>query len=223
MSFCVSRNYHAPQGSAERQLNPLYRSLVNASVTDPLKLSRESLQRLLAYHQVSPVFLEFLDVYGSLSAVDRELRFSSFRTETCLADAEPGSIIDGLRRSGRRYQMCYNLKSVFEKDDSGQKTWKIRQSAFHHQFDVGSGTQLWIFGDPHAAIKERIGTSVSDRRNHLSKFDTVAHSFKSSLDIHLDIGRWSMTGWRRHIAFLEEKVDELVKAPRERRWSICKY
>lgn len=155
------------------------------------------------------MFLEFLDVYGSPSAVDRELRFSSFRTETCLADADPGNVIDGLRRSGRRYQMCYNLKSVAFKKGNEQ-LWKIRQSAFHHQLDVGSGTQLWIFGDPHAAIKERIGNSVSDQRNHLSKFDTVAHSFKTSLDVHLDIGRWSMTGWRRYIAFLEERVEELV-------------
>ncbi|KAK7911646.1 hypothetical protein PG985_014127 [Apiospora marii] len=183
-------------------------SLVNDSVTFPLKITLKSLQRLLSYHQVSPVFLDFLDVYGSPSAVDRELRFSSFRTETCLVDAEAGSIVDGLRRSGRRYQMCYNLKSVVEKR-STEQTWKIRQSAFHHQFDVGTGTQLWIFGDPHEAIKERIANSISDQRNHLSKFDSVSSSFKTSLDVHLDIGRWSMTGWRKHIASLEERVEKL--------------
>ncbi|KAK6836323.1 hypothetical protein PG987_006818 [Apiospora arundinis] len=195
-------------------------SLVNDSVTHPLHITLKSLRRLFAYHQVSPIFLEYLDVYGSPSAEDRELRFSSFRTETSLVDAKVGSIIDGLRRSGRRYQMCYNLKTVAEKDlsenkdekkkkDPSEKSWKIRQSVFHHQFDVGSGTQLWIFGDPHAAIKDRVANLVSDQVNHLSRFDSVRASFKTSLEVHLDIGRWSTTGWRSHIASLETKVEGL--------------
>ncbi|KAK7953296.1 hypothetical protein PG996_014187 [Apiospora saccharicola] len=188
-------------------------SLVNDSVTHPLKISLKSLQRLLAYHQVSPLFLDFLDVYGSQWAKDRELRFSSFRTETCLINSEAGSIVDGLRRSGRRYQVFYNLKSVSEKPGNAQSgielSWKIRQSAFHHQFDVGTGTQLWIFGDPHEAIKERISNLIPEQRNHLPKFDTVPASFKTSLDVHLDIGHWSMTGWRRYIAYLEERVEKL--------------
>lgn len=153
-------------------------------------------------------------MYGSPSAEDRELRFSGFRSEINLQNPEKGTIIDDLRRSGRRYQLCYNLKTVVLKS-SDQKgpvagLWKIRQAAVHHQLDIGSGTQLWLFGDPHAAIKERISEIVNDQRNHRGKFETIPASFKSSLDVHLGIARWSTGGWRQHILSLEETIENLV-------------
>ena len=161
---------------------------------------------------MTPVFLDFLDVYGSPSAEDHGLRFSGFRSETCLQDPENGLVIDGLRRSGRRYMICYNLKTVVRKsdDETGPGKWKIRQAAIHHQFDVGSGTQLWLFGDPHAAMKDRMSDVVNSNRNHRSSFDTIPASFRSSLDVHLAVARWSTEGWKQHIQSLEKTMVNLV-------------
>ncbi len=173
-----------------------------------------SLQRLLSYHQVLPYFLDFLDVYGSPSAEDRDLRFSGFRSEIYLNNPEKGTIIDDLKRSGRRYQLCYNLKTVVQKsiDQKGPVVGlrKIRQAAVHHQLDIGSGTQLWLFGDPHAAMKGVVTEIVNDQRNHRNKFETIPASFKTSLDVHLGIARWSTEGWRQHILSLEETIENLV-------------
>ena len=142
------------------------------------------------------------------------MRFSGFRSEVYLQNPEKGVIIDDLKRSGRRYQLCYNLKTVVLKSldpkDPVAGLWKIRQAAVHHQLDIGSGTQLWIFGDPHAAMKDIIREVVNDQRNHRNKFETIPASFKSSLDVHLGIARWSTEGWRQHILSLEETIDNLV-------------
>jgi hypothetical protein len=159
--------------------------------------------------------LDFLDVYGKPSAQDRELRFSGFRTETYLQNPDAGTIIPDLNRSGRRYQICYNLKTVVKKPPTDQHaatgSWKIRQEVIIHQFDVGSGTQLWIYGDPHAVIKDRIRVAVSDRKDHKDKFETVSQSFTSSFNIHLEGARWSTEGWRLYIVDLEETIENLVR------------
>ncbi|KAF7531297.1 hypothetical protein G7054_g8991 [Neopestalotiopsis clavispora] len=189
--------------------------LLSDSVTSPLSISAKSASRLMTYHQVSPNFFDFLDVYGSITADNRELRFSGFRSELYLTNPEPGLIMPELGRSGRHFQINYNLKTVAFKEkieDSGpvSSLWKIRQAAIHHQFDVGSGVQLWIYGDPHAALKDRVAEIVSDQRNHKEKFDTMCSSFKSSLKVHLQSARWSTEGWRQYILSLEDTVQKLT-------------
>jgi hypothetical protein len=191
------------------------RFLLADSVTSPLQVSSKSALRILTYHQVSPNFLDFLDVYGSPTADDRDLRFNGFKTETYLSNPEQGTILPKLRRSGRCYQMSYNLKTVAFKVDVKtpgpvRSLWKIRQAAIHHQFDVGSGVQLWIYGDPHAAMKDRIVDIFSDQRNYKEKFDSVSASFASSLRVHLQSTTWATEGWRQYILSLEETVENLV-------------
>ncbi len=153
-------------------------------------------------------------MYGSPHAIDRDLRFSGFRSETYLQNPDFATIIDSLGRSGRRYQLCYNLKTVVLKRYCKQGPvvglWKIRQAAIHHQLDIGCGTQLWIFGDPHAAIKDRISEVFNDQINHRDKVVDILASFQSSLGVHLEIARWSTGGWRQHILSLEETVENVV-------------
>ncbi|KAI1870993.1 hypothetical protein JX265_006033 [Neoarthrinium moseri] len=142
----------------------------------------------------SPNFFDFLDVYGSPTADDRELRFNGFKSEICLSNPAPGAILPDLGRSGRCFQLSYNLKTVALKDKSSTGTvpssWKIRQAAIHHQFDVGSGTELWIYGDPHGSMKDRIAEIV--------------------LNIHIQAARWSTEGWRQYILSLEDTVERLT-------------
>lgn len=192
------------------------RSLLADTIFAPLNISTISAFKLMTYHQVSPNFFEFLYVYGSGGGTDREIRFSSFRTEINLANVEPGLALPELGRSGRRYQICYNIKTaahneLVKKQEPGQSLWQIRQAAIHHQFDVGSGNQLWIFGDPHADLKHRIAENVSDQSNHKDKFGTISASFQSSLGIHLKAANWSTEGWRQYILCLEKALEDLVR------------
>lgn len=183
--------------------------LVSDSVTEPLKISLKSLQRIFTFHQISPNFLEFLDVYGMPEAEDQEMRFCGFRTEVHLWDSDPASTIPDLNRSGRRYDVCYNLKTVKRKDKNSRR-WKIRQEAIYHQFDIGTGTQCWVFGDPHAAMKERLSRLFHESLDHSSRFSSISESFNSSLDVHMEAARWSNGDWRSHMACLEKEIQELV-------------
>ncbi|OLN86219.1 hypothetical protein CCHL11_04097 [Colletotrichum chlorophyti] len=187
--------------------------LCMASTIGPLELDVRMLLRLMTFYQVMPQFLDFLYVYASSHGRDRELRFSGFRTEKVLGDAAPGSIIPELGRSGRRYQLCLNLKTVAKKNDGD---WKVRQATIHHQFDVGQGTQLWMIGDPHAVLKERTARLFQAGNIYPTSFSTMQQGFASSLQVHLDFIQWASSDWRWHILFLEEIAEELTKPVRLR-------
>jgi hypothetical protein len=101
----------------------------------------------MTYHQVMPAYLDFMFVFGSQSDAN-DLRFSGFREQVQLKPHPACLSIPGLGRSGRHYQLCYNLKSVYRKKQSHENVkldeWSIRQAAVYHQFDVEHGTTLWI-------------------------------------------------------------------------------
>ncbi|KAF4841954.1 hypothetical protein CGCSCA4_v009097 [Colletotrichum siamense] len=165
------------------------------------------LLRLMSFYQVMPPYLDFLYAYGSSHGQDKELHFSGFKTEKTLTNPVAGSDVPELGRSGRKYQMCYNLKTAAPKQDNN---WKIRQAAVHHQFDVGKGTQLWIVADPHAEIKERVGELYRDNHAYPTSFSTMEQGFKSSMDVHFIYAQWATTNWRWNLRFLEENADQLT-------------
>ena len=76
-----------------------------------LKITQSMLTQILTYHQVMPAYLDFISVFGSQSKL-HDLRFSSFREQATLADPLRSRVVHGLGRSGRQYQLCYNLKCV---------------------------------------------------------------------------------------------------------------
>ncbi|KAJ9151304.1 Fungal specific transcription factor domain-containing protein [Pleurostoma richardsiae] len=189
--------------------------LATISQTAPLQLSPAMLSRLLTWHQVTPTFLEFLYVFGTPFGEDREVRYSGFRTEKVLTNPDPGNVLPQLNRSGRRYQVCYNLKAVALKDEDKKgvinKTWKVRQAAVHHQLDLGdAGGQLWMVGDPHCALKDQVQLLYPEFDDHRESFRTSERAFESSLDVHLLFCRWSTEEWRAHIQSLEEITDNLT-------------
>ncbi|KXH29940.1 hypothetical protein CSIM01_13816 [Colletotrichum simmondsii] len=188
--------------------------LVAENALAPLEARPKMLMRLLTFYQVMPQFLDFLYVYGSPHGEDKNLRFSGFRTEKVLINPVPGTCIPDMGRSGRRFQLCYNLKTVGLKfEQPGQevdKIWKIRQAAIHHQFDIGSGVQTWIIGDPHAAVKGRVQELFHESREHSAKFGTVEQSLLSSLEVHLALARWATSEWRWNVQSLEEIIDNLT-------------
>ncbi|KAL8652195.1 MAG: hypothetical protein Q9210_002830 [Variospora velana] len=174
---------------------------------EPLKISRRMLTRILTYHQVMPCYLDFMSVFG-LSKSARELRFSGFRAQVLLKNPAPDSAIPDLGRSGRHFQMCYNLKSVARVPDEKRVLWSIRQAAIYHQFDIEKGTALWIVTKGNLEIKDRIKTLTGkDGRAEDRAFDTPEQCLKSSLAVHLLHCHWSTEDWRWYVQSLEDQID----------------
>ncbi|KAK2730033.1 hypothetical protein CKAH01_09811 [Colletotrichum kahawae] len=191
--------------------------LCTPSTVGPLQLHPRMLLRLMTFYQVMTPFLDFLYVYSSQHGEDRELRFSGFRTEKALVNPDSGTIIPELGRSGRRYQLCLNLKTVARKNDGN---WEIRQAIIYHQFDVGQGTQLWLIGDPHATLEKRVGELYHGSKRYPTSFSTVSQGFMSSLEVHLDFAKWATSEWRWNLLFLEDRAKELTKPARIREISL---
>lgn len=173
------------------------------------------LTRILTYHQVMPVYLDFMSVFGAQSE-PRDLRFSGFREQRNLSHAFSGNAIPDLGRSGRQYQLSYNLKNVAEKSidkaDKRLNEWSIRQAAIHHQFDIVEGTTLWIVTKGNLDLQTRFKelTGKGGRPNDKS-FDTLEQCFRSSLAAHLLYCFWSTEGWRWYILWLENVIEEEVR------------
>lgn len=184
----------------------------------PLNTSKKMLVRILSYHQVMPGYLDFMCVFGSQSE-PRGLRFSGFREQTSLVTPPCGPAVPDLGRSGRQFQICYNLKSVACTSTAGapveQMIWSIRQAAFHHQFDVLEGTTLWIVTKGDLNIRSRVQdmTSIKGRPEDRA-FDTPEDSFKSSLAVHLLYSHWSGEEWRWYIQWLEDIIEQEVSGIR---------
>ena len=174
------------------------------------------LQCIFTHHQVTPFYLDFISVFGS-QLLQRDLRFSGFREQIILSPAHSGSpAIPSLGRSGRLYQLCYNLKMVAVIKPDGQNPmpsrWPIRQAAFHHQFDVETGRSLWIctkgrLDDLRDRTKQLTGRSG---RPEDHDYTSVVSSFKATLPVHLMYCHWAVEGWRWYIRHLEELVERKV-------------
>ena len=170
--------------------------------------------RILSYHQVMPSYLDFVSVFGFHEQF-REPRFSGFRDQTLLTP-NTNLEVDSLGRSGRQYQLCWNLKAPGKWNDErtlqpGPEKWSIRQGAFHHQFDVMKGTTLWIVTKPGLDLKERIQDVTGQSGNEEDRqFKTPEQCLKSSFAVHLLIGHWATEKWRQYFQWLETKIDEEV-------------
>uniref|UniRef100_A0A8H7N3N9 CorA-like transporter domain-containing protein n=1 Tax=Bionectria ochroleuca TaxID=29856 RepID=A0A8H7N3N9_BIOOC len=112
-----------------------------------LRITRGMLAEILTFHQVMPDYLDFMFTFG-LQSEPRDHRFSSFREQRSFRPSKTSLAIEPLGRSGRQYQLCYNLKGVSLKgqdpEDPSLDQYSIRPAAFYHRFDVDNGNALWI-------------------------------------------------------------------------------
>lgn len=164
--------------------------------------------RILTYHQVMPAYLDFMLIFGAQEE-SRDLRFSGFREQTLLRDPPAGVVADELGRSGRQFQLCYNLAGVTNSKlhvgaELKYDQWSIRQAAIHHQFDVVHGTTLWIVTkgrkDLQQLFKELTG---KDGRSEDKTFGSVYECLRSSFAAHLLFCNWATHDWRWYISWLE--------------------
>jgi hypothetical protein len=189
---------------------------------DKLKTTRNSLAEIMTYHQVMPAYLDFMLVFGAQSD-PKDLRFSGFREQVRLKPPPSELCTPTLGRSGKHYQLCYNLKSVQLKSKSDENIkldeWSIRQTAVYHQFDVDLGTTLWIVTKGGEDLLDQYEELIGPRgRLEDKQFHTPALSFRSSLSTHLLFCHWSTEDWRWYIRWQEEVLDHEVSFLRSLRF-----
>lgn len=66
------------------------------------------LELILTFHQVMPEYLDFIHLFG-LSGDPKDMLFTGFRSKISISSPDE---IAALARTGRRYQLCYNLRCV---------------------------------------------------------------------------------------------------------------
>ena len=129
-----------------------------------LKTTRESLCHILSYHQIMPAYLDFMLVFGAQSDA-KDPRFSGFREQIRLKNPNNIHSAPELGRSGKYYQLCYNLKSVQLKKESNEDIkldeWSIRDAAIYHRFDVEYGTTLWVVTKGSKDLRDRYAELTS--------------------------------------------------------------
>jgi len=123
-----------------------------------------------------------------------------------------GPAIPDLRRSGRQFQICYNLKGVTLKkrnlESPKDSDWSIRQASIHHQFDVVYGTTLWIITKGRLDILERFQHLTGpEGRPEDKSFKDVYHCFRSNLAAHLMYCHWATEDWPGYISWLEDIIE----------------
>lgn len=178
----------------------------------PLKISRAMANLLFSYHQVMPSYLDFVSVFGA-QLEQREVRYSGFHEQSTLGvQVSKRTAVPNLGRSGRGYQLCYNLKTIVDKGGKGkEKEWSKRQAALHHQFDVDNGNALWICteGRTSGGLFDRIrDLTQDDKRRQDWSYGNKVECFRSSLATHLSCCHWSIEEWRSHMGWLEEIIEK---------------
>ncbi|RDW57310.1 hypothetical protein BP5796_12760 [Coleophoma crateriformis] len=213
-----------PSGLLATKKDPLCRFIYfyAGHSRSPLRVNRQILLRILSYHQVMPGYIDFLLVFG-FQDEPRDLRFSGFREQNLLNTPIRGPAVEMLGRSGRQFQLCYNLKAAncisLAQTKVEHKVWSIRQAAIHHQFDIETGTSLWIVTKGDKEIKDRI----EDLNGPIGQpedrdFSSPEECFRRTLGVHMVYCNWATEDWRWYIQWLEEVLDhgtEKVFAPRK--------
>lgn len=174
------------------------------------------LVEILSFHQVMPDYLDFILVFG-LQSHHRDLGFCSFREKTNLKSPREVCRIDSLARSGRQYQICYNLKGVTctSRDPMDPVSqYSIRQAAIYHRFDIVGGNTVWIVTkgrrDVYDRFKELTGKTA---RPEDRSFQTPEECFRSSLSAHLLFCHWATEDWRGYVKWLDNVIDDKVGCP----------
>lgn len=164
--------------------------------------------RILSYHQVTPLFLDFAFSFGEQQQA-KDFQFCGFRSEPLLRNETSSLELRHLQRSGRALQLCYELRSV-ERGSQIEWPWSIRQCAVYHSYDVETDVATWIVIKANKLMETRIKSLIE--KGHLYEKDTLGAectSFRSTLRTHLLIASWSAEQWRWYIDSIEEKFQQI--------------
>jgi len=161
-----------------------------------------------SYHQVMPIFLEFLFPFGQQTYA-QDFYFTGFRHEHRLAGLDADLDLPKLKRSGRSLRMCYSLKSVEKSTD--RLPWSVRSMAVYHSFDVEYGNALWISVKGNDLIQDRVMSTTEGITPGSMPYSTKERAFQQALSMHLINAKWSSEQWRWYLNALEEELHAITR------------
>jgi len=177
-----------------------------------LNTTREMFSAALTCHQVMPEFLDFVFPFGR-QEFSRDFYFSALKVSDRYNNINCAIEIPELGRSGKRYEMCYNLRSA-ERTSTPHQPWSIRQTAIYHAFDTIYGRTIWISIKGNHLIRDRINDALNTGRDELQGGNdasgSLGQAFLASLEVHLILCNWARENWRWYINFLEDEFQELT-------------
>lgn len=157
--------------------------------------------------QVFPEFVDFLFPFGFRSD-KQDFYFSGFRHRIQLAERWRNNAPNA-RRVSKKFQLCYNLKSV---EPSDTDKWSIRHCAVHHSFDLMEIRASWITVKGDSLMKRRIESATSNQGPlGMSDFNSINQAFNASLETHLIFCDWSAENWRWYINYLEDSFQHMTQ------------
>ncbi|KAF2237775.1 hypothetical protein EV356DRAFT_573795 [Viridothelium virens] len=177
---------------------------------ETLRVTRNMLTLILAFHRIMPQFLDFIFSFGQ-QRYRQDFLYSGFRRQIDLSESDCHSQWS-THNFGRKFQSCYSLQSV-ELTSDALVPWSIRRAAVSNIFDIETGKTTWTIVKAGPLMKNRISKALSAKKTPpLEAFDSVPGALAASLEIHLLLCQWAGENWREYINYLE---DELQKRTRD--------
>ena len=181
------------------------------SSRDRLYITLEMAQRILSHHQVMPIFLDDLCMFGSREH-SQNCAVTAYRADNRLSESQRGVHIAEYGRSGRVMQHCFGLRSVERSGAHDTWPWSIRQSSVYHSLDLESGQTTWIVVKANRLIEKMVRDSLSSENSTgVQDSRKVEAALISSLKLHDLIVQWSCNDWSRYIDFLENELQKLTR------------
>lgn len=170
--------------------------------------------KILTCHQVMPEFLDFIFPFGKREHAE-DFYFGALKIDDRSSIPPSAVKIQELGRSGRQYQLCYNLRCVEPYNADDEWPWSIRQCSIFHSFDIENGRTVWLTIKGNQRVRKRIEEAVNSGKlmdaSSICSFESVSASFASSLNVHLNLCDMGTDNWRWHINFLEDKFQNLTR------------
>ncbi|MCJ1391816.1 hypothetical protein MMC18_004683 [Xylographa bjoerkii] len=174
---------------------------------DRLNVSGEMLMLCFTHFQVMPEFVEFLLPFG-FREYAQDFHFSGFRQRTQLIEHRWNAPF-GAKPADKKFQICWNLKSV---EPSDCDEWSTRQCAIYHSFHLEEVRPSWIIIKGNELMKRRVESATSEEGpQEASNFDAIDRAFEASLETHLIFCRWSAENWRWYINSIEDKFQNKTR------------
>lgn len=119
--------------------------------------------------------------------------------------------IPKLGRSGREHCVQYLLRSLERDIDDNQVTYKIRQMAVYHTFDVVTGKALWINIKANDLMESRVREATTQfPALESNAMKSLPGSFAATLTAHLIYLEWCDEEWRDGINDIESKIRNVL-------------
>ncbi|KAH8898453.1 hypothetical protein GQ53DRAFT_742487 [Thozetella sp. PMI_491] len=173
-----------------------------------MRCSKSQLLYILSYHQVMPLFLDFIIPSGPRGFQSAD--YTGIRQHDTLFDSyEKRPRIRSLGRSGASIRHCFALQIPIAPAHGGDQ-WRVRQTAVYYSFDLVTGRALWLVKDGGSDLGARLRRLAFQSDSFLAQHcSDVTTSFCASLQTHLEIMSWaaeSWSGYARHLCAVADRL-----------------